>query len=412
MSVTANDRRILREAAKRVAEIAALPVQAERREMWYRHNRLEGVRPMVLVFPEGAWRELLPEDQMRCEDPVLRGWESRLKSAIYHHQNHHDDFVIEPHFRVPLAIRDTGWGIEARHRPSSTETGAWGFDPVIVEPSDLRKLRFPQVTHDEAASNRAFELAQETFGDILRVRQKGDASASFHLMGLFCEWRGLEQVMVDMVDRPQWLHEAMSLLEEGHRRRNQQLEALGLLSLNNEDDYVCSGGVGYSKELPAQDYDGSHVRTKDMWGFAEAQEMAQVSPKMHWEFILQYEKRLLEPFGLNTYGCCEDLTDKLDFVLQIPNLRRVSISPWADVARCAEKLNGTCILSWKPHPSMLVGDFSPDRVRAYLRHAMEASRGCAIEMILKDTHTCQHHPERFTIWTDIAQEVAAEAGGS
>ena len=26
-------------------------------------------------------------------------------------------------------------------------------------------------------------------------------------------------------------------------------------------------------------------------------------------------------------------------------------------------------------------------------------------MILKDTHTCEHHPERFTAWTDIAQEV-------
>jgi hypothetical protein len=28
-------------------------------------------------------------------------------------------------------------------------------------------------------------------------------------------------------------------------------------------------------------------------------------------------------------------------------------------------------------------------------------------MILKDTHTCEHHPERFTRWTDIAQDVAA-----
>ena len=25
-------------------------------------------------------------------------------------------------------------------------------------------------------------------------------------------------------------------------------------------------------------------------------------------------------------------------------------------------------------------------------------------MILKDTHTCQFHPERFTLWTRIARE--------
>jgi len=26
-------------------------------------------------------------------------------------------------------------------------------------------------------------------------------------------------------------------------------------------------------------------------------------------------------------------------------------------------------------------------------------------MILKDTHTCQHHPERFDQWTRIAREL-------
>jgi len=392
-----------------VAEIAASPIQEERRQMWYRHNRLERVRPMVLVFAEGAWRELLPQDEMGCEDPTLRRWEWHLKHLIYRHEHHHEDFVIERHFKVPLVIRDTGWGVEVRHRPSSEATGAWGFDPVIVEPEDLEKLRFPEVIRDEAASQHLFELAQDVLGDLLHVRQKGDARASFHLMSFFCQLRGLDRVMMDMLDRPEWLHEAMAFLEEGCRRRNCQLEERGLLDLNNEDDYVCSGGVGYSTELPAEDYDGDHVRMKDMWGFAEAQEMAQVSPEMHDTFILQYEKRLLEPFGLNTYGCCEDLTDKLDFVFEIPNLRRISISPWADVARCAEKLQGDYILSWKPHPSMLVGDFDPKRIRAYLQHAVEVTRGGVIEMILKDTHTCEHHPERFTIWTDIAQQVAAQA---
>ena len=49
MSINARDRHVLREAAKRVAEIAASPIQEERRQMWYRHNRLERVRPMVLA---------------------------------------------------------------------------------------------------------------------------------------------------------------------------------------------------------------------------------------------------------------------------------------------------------------------------------------------------------------------------
>ena len=125
----------------------------------------------------------------------------------------------------------------------------------------------------------------------------------------------------------------------------------------------------------------------------------------------QYERRLLEPFGLNGYGCCEDLTDKLDLVLAIPNIRRISISPWADVARCAEKIGGDYVFSWKPNPAHLVGAFDEDRIRAYIGKTLDAARGSALELVLKDTHTCEHKPERFTRWTQIAREEIAKRYG-
>jgi len=154
------------------------------------------------------------------------------------------------------------------------------------------------------------------------------------------------------------------------------------------------------------------VRPADMWASAEAQELAQVSPEHHEEFVLQYEKRLLEPFALNGYGCCEDLTAKLDRVLRIPHLRRVSISPWADVDRCAERLGGRCIFSWKPHPSHLVGHFDAEAIGATIEHALRAARrhGCVLEMILKDTHTCERRPERFDAWCRIARAAVERCG--
>jgi hypothetical protein len=141
-----------------------------------------------------------------------------------------------------------------------------------------------------------------------------------------------------------------------------------------------------------------------MWASAESQELAQVSPQMHAEFALTYEKRLLAPFGLTGYGCCEDLTRKLDDVFTIPNLRRISIAPFADVAACAEKLADRYIFSWKPRPSMLVGEFNEAGIRAYIRRALAATRGCVLEIILKDTHTCEGHPERFDRWSRITRE--------
>ncbi len=66
VSISTEDRNRLRELAKQVAEIGSLPVQQQRIELWKKHNSLQPVRPMILVFPEGSWGELLPRDTMQC----------------------------------------------------------------------------------------------------------------------------------------------------------------------------------------------------------------------------------------------------------------------------------------------------------------------------------------------------------
>jgi len=406
------DRTILRDLARRVAEIAALPVMAERRELWKRHNALRPARPMILLFPEGAWRELLPEDALGCTDATARGIERNLRMRIYTHEHFRDDTVCEADWTVAKAIHSTGWGLQPQWDYSDDPTGARKFHPVILERGDLSKLRHPEITHDEQATARNLAAMAELFGDILDVRLKGITHVSFHLMSVYTALRGLEQVMMDMVLEPQWLHEAMAFIEEGYRRTVQQYVDGDLLTLNNDGTYHSSGGVGYTDELPAEGFDPQRVRPCDIWASAEAQELAQVSPEMHVEFSLAYEKRLLEPFGLNGYGCCEDLTRKLDDVFAIPRIRRISISPWADVDQCAERLEGEYIFSWKPHPAHVAGDYDPGRIRKYIRHTLDVTAGCVLEMILKDTHTCEHHPERFTTWTEIARELVEQAAGA
>ena len=148
-----------------------------------------------------------------------------------------------------------------------------------------------------------------------------------------------------------------------------------------------------------------HVEPRDMWASAESQEMALVSPEMHMSFAMQYEARLLAPFGLTGYGCCEPLQRKLDLVLALPRIRRISIAPSADVDLCARQIGRKAIFSWKPQPSMLVGEFDDRKVKNYIRHTLDVAKanGCVLEMILKDTHTCERHPERFTRWTEIAR---------
>ena len=53
--------------------------------------------------------------------------------------------------------------------------------------------------------------------------------------------------------------------------------------------------------------------------------------------------------------------------------------------------------------------FHPERIRAGIREMLDLTQDCIVEIILKDTHTCNHEPERFYRWTQIAQEEAHRA---
>lgn len=399
------DRQILRNLATQVAEAASLPIMEERRKLWVKHNRLEPVRPMILVFPEGSWRELLPDSTLECEDETARLWEWNLRSRLYTYAHFQDDTVLENSWTVPKRVHISDWGLEIQRSDKTQETGSWHFIPALANFDDMHRLHFPEVTVDEAGSQQELEQAHEVFKDILDVRQKGVAHISFHLAALYSDLRGLENTYTDMVEYPDEMLTLLEFLTQGLENLVDQYEALNLLSLNNDETYHSSGGVGYSDELPAPGFDPQRVRTIDMWSSAESQEYAVVSPRMHRKFALDFEKRLLNRFGLNGYGCCEDLTDKLQDVLTIPNIRRISISPFANVEKCAEILGSKAIFSWKPQPQLLVGNFDADFIRTYISDAINATQGCVLEMILKDTHTCENHPERFDQWTQIARSL-------
>ncbi len=405
MNLPDTDKKIIRDLAKEVAEIADMPVQEERKKLWTAHNDLELKKPLIYISPEGSWGELIPHEVMQCSTDQGRKIEFQLRRRIYGFRHFVDDMVIEKTWEVGKKVKRTGWGMETKRIASTEKRGAWHFDPVLKETSDLKKLTQPTIEPDDDATEQALAENLELFGDILDVQLTGFKQVGYHLMSQFTGWRGLQETMMDMYCEPQFLHDAMRTLTDYNKNLLQQMIQFDLLDLNNDNSYQGSGGNGWSNQLPQPDFNGT-VRPCDIWGKAEAQEMAQVGPKQHREFILDYEIELLAPFGLNSYGCCEDLTDKLDDVFDIPNIRRISISPWADVVKCAEKLKGNYVYSWKPNPAHLVGAFNEAFIRDYIRNTVEtcAAHDCVLEIVLKDTHTCEHKPERFDRWVQIARE--------
>ena len=61
-----NDTETLRRLASRVREISALPIMREREKLWTDLNDLRGRKPLVLVSPEGAWKEIDRLLELKC----------------------------------------------------------------------------------------------------------------------------------------------------------------------------------------------------------------------------------------------------------------------------------------------------------------------------------------------------------
>ena len=142
-----------------------------------------------------------------------------------------------------------------------------------------------------------------------------------------------------------------------------------------------------------------------MWGLSESQVTVGVSLKMFKEFIFPYQKRLMDRFGLICYGCCEPMDQRFDIVKSVKNLRRVSVSPWANLEIMADKLKHEYIYSLKPSPSPLAESVIDETfIRDNLRNSLQITLNNRVELIMKDNHTLGNNPENIKRWTQIARE--------
>lgn len=404
--VSEGDKRILRELAKRIAALAQRPIEEKKRKLWTAHNDLEPTRPLIFCDPENGWLEIITDDQNRCEGAFARQWEDLLLKELFWGESLKDDRVITGIFNVPYVATETDWGMHEEIVGGEDRHAYTWIPPLKKDYSNRGDLKFPEIIVDYEKSDRLLEIARDVFDGILEVRRNNVWWWTLGMTWTLVNLRGLEQIMYDMYDYPNELHELMSILRDGHLAKLDFLEKNGLLFLNNDGTYIGSGGFGWTKQLPAADFDGK-VRLCDMWGFGESQETNVVSAEMFEEFIFPYQKPVLERFGLLAYGCCEVMNRRWHIVSRLKNLRRVSVSPWADVDIMAENLGGDYVYSYKPNPTYLaVDEIDADFIRKALRDVMRRTRDCRVEIIMKDNNTIHNNPRNVTEWVRIAKEEA------
>lgn len=392
---------VIRDLGRRYAEIAALPRQQETIDGWRRLNGLQSTRPMVRI-EQLPWDELpWGRDEMVHQEGLLRSIEGRLRRTIYVWENFKADMVVLPELALPKTVRNARLGPTMQvERVGLSQR----YAEQLATIEEVRALETPIIETDPELDQRRLEEAGDILDGILPVSLVGIGRHS-GLWDMITTIISPERLLYDLIDRPEYVAELIAKFVEMENGVLDQFEAHGLLEAAPAEIH-CTGG--FCDELPSAGYDGKKATARDTWTFSMAQMFSEVSPAMQDEFDITPLKSLLERYGLVYYGCCEPLHNKIDIVRKIRNVRKISVSPWADKEISAERIHGDYVFSAKPNPSYVaMGWFHEDIVRKDLAETVEICRrhNTPCELILKDVSTVCNDPSRLTAWERIAMEV-------
>lgn len=196
MRVDNDERKYLRELARKQAEYAALPVMARRKEMWYALNDGHpGAIPPVIIETNTFDGDFMPEDVFRCTSRTGRIIEEKMLRHTRNHELIDDDKVVPDDFIIGWFISVDAFGVSGR---SESVTGPHGqkssrFIPAMKDLTQIRPTAGTACTVDREGTMAYKAFLEGLLGDILPVRNTTGfrmgawlSSNAFGLLGMEC----------------------------------------------------------------------------------------------------------------------------------------------------------------------------------------------------------------------------------
>ncbi|MGI5894500.1 MAG: hypothetical protein ACOX6P_07910 [Candidatus Merdivicinus sp.] len=395
-----NDLSILRGLAWQYAQAAQSKQNEERRILHRAVNDLKMIRPVVLIA-EIPFHELDFDGSLtlQCQDEVFRDAENFFRRKLFQWKYFPADMILTPYFPVGKIVKNSGIGVEVDQKTLAADQNnhivAHEYHDQIATEEDLAKIHMPVLTYEEAATRARFEKIANAIGDILPVRITGQNSY-MSMWDKISSLRGVTPLLIDLAERPEFSHAIIRKFADIEISLSEQMEKLGLYEANPIDIHCTSA---LNSTLPGES-DGSPVKRSQVWGRGMAQIFSSVSKAMHEEFDINYMKEVMEPFGLTYYGCCEPLDRKIDIVEKLPHLRKISITPWADVDVAAEAIGPKYVLANKPNPAAVAVSLEEDALRRDITRTLSACRrnGCSCDIVLKDISSVNYRLDNLVRW--------------
>ena len=389
--MTSKDSERLRNLAGRYAELATGEVMDQRREKWRLHNGLQERTVPFQIEDNGSYFDDLTPP-LECEDAHCRNLEAQLLHRLTAYERIDDDRIIPNRFVVDWCTSTTEACDELKlTRADNGHGSTLGYEtnkPIQNIDADLGKLKKRTMTLDREETDRRLRVAEEAFAGLLPVvvgrvssaYSSGITNKAVHLMGM-------QALYLEMAMNPEAVHRLFGFLAEDNLALGQWEEDQGLLTLNHDGNQgYCSGSGLYSDETSQAD--GDPVVSTDRFGYLESQESAGISAAMFDEFLMPHLTKLAAKFKLLHFGCCEAVHNLMPILERLPNLRKVSVTPWCDLDILVANCSKNVIWSRKPVPLKLCGTtFAPDDLQEHFQETLDAGKDHFVEFVYRDTNT-------------------------
>jgi len=182
-----------------------------------------------------------------------------------------------------------------------------GRDIVLKEKKNLNKLHYPDFFKSGLMPlvHRFYQEINETLtGTGLNIDFPNMIRSPF---GIAFQLRGFENLGIDLLDDPKWVHKLMLFLTESHKKWYEDKSKF----LNEP----IPKGLLYNDEVDCN----------------------LISPNIYEEIIFPYEIELAKFHnGIAYWHSCGNITPILNLIRQIPNMEMIKISAWTDYNKAAQ----------------------------------------------------------------------------
>lgn len=386
---------------------ASSPRNDEILRLWRAQAQGRRDTPPVRLLFSNFWHEVIGS-RLECEGGDARRIEAKLLDTLVGRELFDDDTPISPTFDLSWRTFVEPYGVRSKMtRAPGAHAQGFHIDPVIFDlEAEIDCLQGGRFGVNREATEREQALAEDVLGDILLVR-KVMGSLQGPMTGPLVHLMGMEAYLMAMYDCPDAVHQAMDMATNVYERYYDFLEQERLLLPTNGFSPLNQESFSFTDELPSD-----HVsRTTECWGFLESQETTGVSASTFGEFVFPYQQRLVDRYGLLSYGCCERV-DALwcDYLSKWSNLRKLSVSPFNDESVIGEALRGSKVVYYsKPRAEYVTceGPLDDEAILRYFRGVCEAASGCLFEIAQREVGTIYGEFERGRHYVQLAKEAVA-----